>query len=204
MGKEFYFETDDKLERKKYAEFLKTLLEHCDEYRREDSDGAYVIAIDSPWGTGKTRLAKMLRNYLENRKIETPLESAIDPNNGFLTVYYNSWDTDFSNDALEPLIYSLINSPEFESELFEKQADDEIGEFIKTAKNVLKVVGLSAAHHLLGETATQAIEVCLGEDEKNKDELGEYEKRNKAICDFRKTLSRVVKKTKKKKEVTAA
>ena len=67
MGREFYFETDDRLDRQKYAEFLKTLLEHCDEYRREDSDGAYVIAIDSPWGTGKTRFAKMLKNKLECR-----------------------------------------------------------------------------------------------------------------------------------------
>lgn len=200
-GKEFYFETDDRLGRRKYAEFLKTLLEHCDEYRREDSDGAYVIAIDSSWGTGKTRFAKMLRNFLENRTNETPTESAIDPNKGFLTVYYNSWDTDFSNDALEPLIYSLINSPEFESELFEKQADEEIVEFTKTAKNVLKVIGLSAAHHFLGETATKALEVCLGEDVKNQDELCEYEKRSKAICEFKKTLSCVVEKTIKKKLV---
>ena len=61
---EYYFDPDDRLERKKYAEFLKSMLENCDKYRREDSDGAYVIAIDSPWGTGKTRFAKMLRNYL--------------------------------------------------------------------------------------------------------------------------------------------
>lgn len=201
MGKEFYFETDDRLDRKKYAEFLKTLLEHCDEYRREDSDGAYVIAIDSPWGTGKTRFAKMLRNYLENRTSKTPIEAPIDPSKGFLTVYYNAWDTDFSNDALEPLIYSLINSPELESELFEKQADEEIGNFIDSAKKVLKVIGLSAAHHFLGETVAKVLNDFNEENEKVKDELCNFEKRKNAIHEFKETLNLVIERTTSKKLV---
>ena len=201
MGKEFYFETDDRLDRKKYAEFLKTLLEHCDEYRREDSEGAYVIAIDSPWGTGKTRFAKMLRNYLENRTNETPAEAPIDPSKGFLTVYYNAWDTDFSNDALEPLIYSLINSPELESELFEKQADEEIENFIDSAKKVLKVIGLSAAHHFLGETVAKVLNDCNDEKENTKNEACDFKKRKDAIDEFRETLNLVIKRTKNKKLV---
>lgn len=201
MGREFYFDTDDRLDRKKYAEFLKTLLEHCDEYRREDSDGAYVIAIDSPWGTGKTRFAKMLRNYLENRTINAKIDAPIDPSRGILTVYYNAWDTDFSTDALEPLIYSLINSPELESELFEEQADEEIVNFINSAKRVLRVIGLSAAHHILGETAAKVLDECMGEDEQKKDEICGFEKRRTAITDFRVTLNRVIEKTSNKKLV---
>lgn len=201
MRMEYYFETDDKLERRKYAEFLKSMLENCDKYRREDSDGAYVIAIDSPWGTGKTRFAKMLRNYLENRTSDTPTKAPIDPSSGFLTVYYNAWDTDFSTDALEPLIYSLINSPEFESELLEQQADEEIDNFKDTAKKVLKVIGLSAAHHFLGETATNVIDKCLENDDKSIIENYGFEKRRQIILDFRDTLSRVIEKTTKKKLV---
>ena len=198
---EYYFESDDKLNRLRYAEFLKSLLENCDKYRREDSEGAYVIAIDSPWGTGKTRFVKMLRNFLENRKSDTPAESPIDPSNGFLTVYYNAWDTDFSTDALEPLVYSLINSREFESDLFEQQADEEIKEFIGTAKKVLKVIGLSASHHFLGETATKVFETCLeNEDKSNHDDCG-FKKKRQAILDFRDTLSRVIAKTKNEKLV---
>ncbi len=59
---EYYFETDDDLERYKYASFLRTMIVNSDNYRREDSKGAYVIAIDSPWGTGKTRFSKMFCN----------------------------------------------------------------------------------------------------------------------------------------------
>ena len=196
---EYYFETDDKLDRKRYAEFLKSMLENCDKYRREDSEGAYVIAIDSPWGTGKTRFAKMLRSYLENRTKDTPVEAPIDPFNGFLTVYYNAWDTDFSMDALEPLIYSIINSPEFESELFDRQADEELNNFTDTAKRVLKVIGLSAAHHFLGETATSVIDKCLEVEDKTKPDDYGFEKRRQVILEFRETLSRVIAKTKKRK-----
>lgn len=198
---EYYFDPDDKLERRKYAEFLKSMLENCDKYRREDSDGAYVIAIDSPWGTGKTRFAKMLRNYLENHSKDTPIEAPIDPSNGILTVYYNAWDTDFSTDALEPLIYSIINSPEFESELFDRQADEELNNFKDTAKKVLKVIGLSAAHHFFGETTTSAIEKCLEIDDKTKPDNYGFEKRRQVILEFRETLSRVIAKTQMEKLV---
>ena len=95
---EYYFDTDDKLERRKYAEFLKSMLENCDKYRREDSDGAYVIAIDSPWGTGKTRFAKMLRNFLEGREpkvIDGKADQSFIPpakeERKFNVIYYNSW-----------------------------------------------------------------------------------------------------------------
>lgn len=198
---EYYFDPDDKLGRIKYAEFLKSMIKNCDNYRREDSDGAYVIAIDSPWGTGKTRFAKMLRNYLENRTNDTPVEAPIDPSIGFLTVYYNAWDTDFSSDALEPIIYSLINSPEFESELFEQQADKEIEKFANTAKRVLKVIGLSASHHFLGETATSVIDECLKNEEGLKSEDFGFEKRRQVILEFRDTLTRVITKTQKEKLV---
>ena len=117
---EYYFDPDDKLERKRYAEFLKSMLENCDHYRREDSDGAYVIAIDSPWGTGKTRFAKMLRNYLEGRepiikngKVDQTYISVPSDARKFNVIYYNSWETDYWNDAIEPLMDSILNSEAF-------------------------------------------------------------------------------------------
>ena len=44
----------DRLDRKKYAEFLYTLIHNSDNYKRAEGEDAYVIALDSPWGTGKT------------------------------------------------------------------------------------------------------------------------------------------------------
>lgn len=113
---EYYFKPDDKLDRERYAKFLETLLLRCDDYRREDSDGAYVIALDSPWGTGKTRFVKMLRNHLEGRtpklvgdKVDKSFIPEPDEDRAFNVIYYNAWETDFWSDALEPLISSIMD-----------------------------------------------------------------------------------------------
>ena len=42
---ERYF-TDDKLGRKRYAEFLNTIILNSDRYKREVSEKSYVIAVD--------------------------------------------------------------------------------------------------------------------------------------------------------------
>ena len=199
---EYYFETDDKLERKKYAEFLKSMLENCDKYRREDSDGAYVIAIDSPWGTGKTRFAKMLRNFLEDRTKEMGADSRPGKNASFNAIYYNSWETDFSDDALLPLIHSITKSSEFKAERFTKKSQKFLEEFKGAATAVAKVAAYSVLHNLAGETVTEMVKAA--DDAVSRyaeDPLKSYQERLKLLDDFRKSLEKVVEQTKQKKLV---
>lgn len=143
---EYYFDRDDRLERLKYAEFMKTLLINCDKYRREDSDGAYVIALDSPWGTGKTRFVKMLRNYLEDRTSEAEKNRPVDkeekslpPGKGaeFNVIYYNAWDTDFCENALEPLLSTIVNSDVFEDIRKDAKKKEIWNGFVRFAKGAL-------------------------------------------------------------------
>ncbi len=200
MGKEFYFKTDDSLDRIKYAEFLKSLLENCDKYRREDSEGAYVIAIDSPWGTGKTRFAKMLRNYLEDRTREMGDDSRPGNNAVCNTIYYNSWETDFSNDALQPLIHSIVNSPEFKAEMFNTKGRKVLKTFKDSAVAVARVAGYAFIHNLAGETAAkavQAIDDTISEEKFNP--LKEYQDRLKVLEKFKKSLRDVIEQTEQKK-----
>ena len=199
---EFYFETDDKLERKKYAEFLKSMLENCDNYRREDSDGAYVIAIDSPWGTGKTRFAKMLRNYLEDRTKDKGADSRPGKNASFNAIYYNSWETDFSDDALLPLIYAITKSPEFKMERFNKKSKVVLGKFLDAATAVAKISAYTILHNVAGEKVVELIEA--GEEaltKKASNPLEKYEERLNLLNGFRLSLENVIKHTKQKKLV---
>lgn len=208
---EYYFDRDDKLDRIKYAKFLETLLLHCDEYRREDSDGAYVIALDSPWGTGKTRFVKMLRNYLEDRtsKVEKdrPTGKEKEPlppgeNANFNVVYYNAWETDFSTDALEPLFYSLLQSPELAPDQFDAAGAEILKQFKNVAKEMLKAAGYALSHHFLGEAATSIIKAGIdGSIAKEENPYENYEKRFEKVSDFRSTLSAVIESTKQKKLV---
>ena len=199
---EYYFDTDDKLERKKYAEFLKSMLENCDKYRREDSDGAYVLAIDSPWGTGKTRFAKMLRNYLEDRTKEMGDDSLPGKNASFNAIYYNSWETDFSDDALLPLIYSITKSPEFKMERFNKKNKVVLGKFLDAAAAVAKISAYTILHNIAGEKVVELIEA--GEEaltKKASNPLEKYEERLNLLDEFRKSLENVILLTKQKKLV---
>lgn len=45
--RERFFVDDDKLGRKQYADFLKTIIDNSDKYKRNSSEQSYVIAVDS-------------------------------------------------------------------------------------------------------------------------------------------------------------
>ena len=196
---EYYFEPDDKLDRIKYAEFLKSMLENCDKYRREDSDGAYVIAIDSPWGTGKTRFAKMLRNYLEDRTKEMKNDSLPGENAAFSAIYYNSWETDFSDDALLPLVHTILESPEMELKRFDSEGKKTLKKFKRIAIDVAKIAGYTILHNVCGETITQmakAAETAATETEA--DPLKKYKERLAVLNDFKSDLQDVIAQTRQK------
>jgi KAP family P-loop domain len=72
----------DALERKPVVEFLRDLIKQI--------EGPFVLALDSPWGTGKTTVVRMLRRSLE---IE-----------GFRCVYFNAWKDDYVTDPLIPMV----------------------------------------------------------------------------------------------------
>lgn len=50
---ERYFTESDKLGRKKYADFLRNMIDNSEKYQRDKMQKSYVIAVDSSWGTGK-------------------------------------------------------------------------------------------------------------------------------------------------------
>ncbi len=76
---------NDALERKPVVELLAGLLHKF--------NGPFVLALDSPWGTGKTTLVRMLKVKLEQEN--------------FQCVYFNAWQTDFVDDPLVALVSEL-------------------------------------------------------------------------------------------------
>lgn len=75
----------DALGRKPVVEFLRDLIKQI--------EGPFVLALDSPWGTGKTTVVRMLRRSLE---IE-----------GFQCVYFNAWKDDYVTDPLIPMVSAI-------------------------------------------------------------------------------------------------
>jgi hypothetical protein len=58
-----------------------------------DLEGPFVIAVDSPWGSGKTTFLKMLQASLES--------------SGHPCMYFNAWETDFAEDPLIAFVGEL-------------------------------------------------------------------------------------------------
>ena len=68
----------DKLDRKKIAENLTTLV--------QSTNQSFVISIEAPWGWGKTTFIKMWKTHLETL--------------GHTCLYFNAWENDFVEDPL--------------------------------------------------------------------------------------------------------
>lgn len=75
----------DVLERKPLVDFLAGLISRL--------AGPFVLALDSPWGTGKTTLIRMLKAELELKK--------------FQCVYFNAWQVDYVTDPLVALVSAI-------------------------------------------------------------------------------------------------
>ena len=76
---------NDDLSRKPVVEFLTGLIGRL--------EGPFVLAIDSPWGTGKTTLVKMVAAELQRQS--------------FHCVQFNAWKVDYVTDPLVALVSSI-------------------------------------------------------------------------------------------------
>ncbi|MCB8746417.1 KAP family NTPase [Rhodoferax sp. U2-2l] len=76
---------NDALDRKPLVEFLAGLIARL--------EGPFVLALDSPWGTGKTTIVKMLQAKLMADQ--------------FQCVYFNAWKVDYVTDPLVALVSGL-------------------------------------------------------------------------------------------------
>lgn len=76
---------NDALERRPVVEFLSGLIAR--------SGGPFVLALDSPWGSGKTTLVRMLKAELERQS--------------FQCIYFNAWRVDHAVDPLIALVSSV-------------------------------------------------------------------------------------------------
>lgn len=113
----------DKLDRKDYIKFIENLILNSDNYKRDNDSKAYVMALDSAWGTGKSYFINLLIQDIEER-------------NDIFVVKYNAWINDYCDNAFNPLIYDILNADclKFSTET---DADREnVKNLIKSAFNV--------------------------------------------------------------------
>lgn len=107
---------NDALNRKPVVEFIEKFLTGL--------DGPFVLALDSPWGTGKTTTVRMLEATLTAK--QTPC------------VYFNAWKVDYASDPLVALVSALDEI---------KSKDTAAGNRFKTHMASVKKLTTSVAKH---------------------------------------------------------
>lgn len=108
----------DVLKRNKKIINLMRLLNNIDEN--------YIISIDGEWGSGKTFFVKQLMHIRENNIFPSPFPNEKEVvkkfSEKYFIVYYNAWQNDNHNDAIESLIYNILNEfPKFRKDIIDNQ-----------------------------------------------------------------------------------
>lgn len=112
---------NDALKRQPVVEFLRDLIKQL--------EGPFVLALDSPWGTGKTTVVRMLRSSLKRENIAS--------------AYFNAWKEDYVSDPLIPMVAAID-----ELKVVDPEAKKQFGARMATVKRVASKVakrGLVAA-----------------------------------------------------------
>ena len=141
-----------------------------------------VLCIDGGWGQGKTTFIKMWQQYLKNQHIPT--------------IYFNAWESDYTDDALIALIGEIslsIKELEFQDKT---KATKIIARIYEYTANLTKVVLPSVTNlsikALFGCFAnTNELAKALGALSESlvKEQIKKYEKSRKTLSKFKKDLS---------------
>ncbi|WPD20852.1 MAG: P-loop NTPase fold protein [Candidatus Electrothrix scaldis] len=165
----------------------------CDALNRESSveavssligelSGPFVLAIDSPWGTGKTTFVRMLKAVLEKKEHSC--------------LYFNAWETDFSTDPLVAFLGEIT-----------KLISDEIDNSSEAKKKINKVkkLGTLLVKKAIPVAAKVTTGVTLDLDSFTEkaitdyvssaatDAVDKYLKEKELIDEFHKELAKVIK-----------
>lgn len=128
---------EDKLNRKEYVNFIKHLITNSSKYKRRGDSKAYIIAVDSAWGTGKSYLVELLHESMNGE-------------NDYTTVKYNAWKNDYCSDAFSPLFYDILRNSAFDlSPDIIDSVESIVKAFVKdaydmTVTKVAKTIGVTA------------------------------------------------------------
>lgn len=157
---------NDALNRHRFASVLNSIIEVY-------SDTGIVLSINGEWGAGKTTFVRMWRQLL------------ID--NGYRTLYFNAWKTDFYDDALTSILGELKS---------EFQCNERFNDIIEKGSKISLSIGEAVIKGLLKKFSGVEIDALAAGVSALKDQFAEsveaYSKRKTSLDDFKQSLSELV------------
>ncbi|MCQ2200681.1 MAG: KAP family NTPase [Bacteroidales bacterium] len=155
---------NDKLDRQQYANTLTKIIQLM-------GDAGGVLSINGEWGTGKSTFVSMWKQELDN--------------NNFRTIYFNAWESDFTDDPLVSLISEL--------KIVSKGTDEEpfktlVANGAKIAFAALTGFGKSFLHSTTGIDADVLKTSCEQVQKIGNSWIEDYEQQKESFSDFKRSL----------------
>lgn len=122
-----------------------------------------VLAVDAPWGAGKTTFLRMWTQHLRNQ--------------GFPVVEFNAWETDFSEEPFVTLSTELtegLQSGETETIKKLKEASKEVLRWVVPSTIRIAASSVPGTGQKLGETAASYVEERLSGNLKARKSVAEF------------------------------
>lgn len=141
-----------------------------------------VLCIDAGWGQGKTTFIKMWQQYLKNQDIPT--------------IYFNAWESDYTDDALIALIgeiglsiQELVGEDKTTAEKIIGRIYKLVANFTKAAAPTIANLGIKAASG--GLISADEISTAFGNLSESlvKEQITQYEESRKTLGSFKEALS---------------
>lgn len=151
---------NDRLNRQKMIESLTYLV--------GATEGPCVIAVDAPWGAGKTTFLRMWSQHLCNQE--------------FPVVEFNAWETDFSDDPFVALCAEMIRC------FGEGEGTKSAKEFKEAAVEVIKHIGSNTVEKATGGLVVPTKLWADLVDTATQERLDKYQKAQKVIEEFKEKL----------------
>lgn len=165
---------NDVLNRKDNIETLTTFITSFEQ--------SIVLCIDGGWGQGKTTFIRMWEKYLHQHSIPT--------------IYFNAWESDYTNDALIALIgeinIAVEKLPEKEQKkvkIFIEKIYGFAANFLKATAPTLANLGIKAVSG--GLTNTDELTKALSSLSESlvKEQINQYEQSRRTLGNFKEALS---------------
>ncbi|MBR3873730.1 MAG: hypothetical protein IKJ26_06100 [Clostridia bacterium] len=124
---ELTFQGNDALGREKYADFLIEAIKIG-----KSDEGSYTIAIDAPYGSGKTWFLKMLEQKINREYASTQIPCPL------VAVRYDAWKYDYFNEPLVPVVEQIMQSSALADEKKFVAAKSLMSKVLTGVKNLAK------------------------------------------------------------------
>lgn len=151
----------DLLNRKQYADVLTQIV--------KNTEDGFTLSINADWGYGKTTFVKMWEATLQNE--------------GYKTIYFNAWESDFVADPMMALIDGLVNNLGNVSLSEDKKKI--ISALVDTAIGFVEIIPGIGGYGKIAEAIKNGVDTY----QNNPSEIQKFRGIQKIVSDFKEKLS---------------